>query len=264
MTSGIDLGIAGRRAIVCGSSAGLGYACAAALAGAGAEVVLNGRDAARLDAAADRLAADSGRRPLAVASDVTTAEGRAALVEVAGGGCDILVTNAGGPPPGDFREFDEEAWLAAFNTNAVSAIMLIRSLIDGMIARRWGRIINITSAAVKQPRSALPLSNTARSGLTAFAAGLARQVAEHGVTVNNLLPGSFATHRLRGYAERLARQKGTSLAEEIALMAAESPTGQIGDPADFGAWCAFFASDRAGYVTGQNLLLDGGAYPGML
>lgn len=264
MTAALDLGIAGKRAIVCGSSAGLGHACARALAQAGVEVILNGRDPARLAEAAGRLELAIGRPVLSVACDVTTAEGRSALVAAAGGACDILVTNAGGPPPGDIRDFDEADWLAAFNNNAVSAIMLIRAVLDGMIARRWGRIINITSAAVKQPRVALSLSNTARSGLTAFAAGLARQVAGDGVTVNNLLPGPFATDRLRCYAERLAREKGTSVQAELAGMAAESPSAKVGDPSDFGVWCAFFASQHAGYVTGQNLLLDGGTYPGML
>lgn len=262
----IDLGIAGKRAIVCGSSAGLGFACADALLGAGVHVVLNGRDPDRLSEAARRLAGKHGATaPLAVAAcDVTTSEGRQALVEAAGGSCDILVTNAGGPPPGDVRSFDEADWLSAFNNNAVSAIMLIRLLVDGMMERRWGRIINITSAAVKQPRTQLGLSNTARSGLTAFAAGLARQVAEHGVTVNNLLPGSFATARLRSFAEKVAAQNGTTIEAELATLAADAPSDQIGDPADFGAWCAFFASAQAGYVTGQNLLLDGGAFPGML
>lgn len=262
----MDLGITGRRAIVCGSSAGLGYACADALMGAGVQLVLNGRDSDRLSAATARLVARHGDKPAPVtaACDVTTPQGRAMLVDAAGGACDILVTNAGGPPHGDFRGFAEADWLAAFSSNALSAIMLTRAVVDGMIERRWGRIINITSAAVKQPRTGLPLSNTARSGLTAFAAGLAQQVAQHGVTVNNLLPGPFATDRLRGLAEKMAAQKGTTVQAELALTAAESATGQIGDPADFGAWCAFFASAHAGYVTGQNLLLDGGTYPGML
>lgn len=258
------LGIEGRQAIVCGSSAGLGYACAASLAAAGVRVILNGRDADRLGQAADRLEASAGRRPLAVAGDVTTAEGRAALIDAAEGVCDILVTNAGGPPPGDFRDFGEEAWIDAFRNNAVSAIMLIRGVVDGMIARRWGRIINITSAAVKQPIAALPLSNTARSGLTAFAGGLARDVIRHGVTVNNLLPGAFATDRLRGFAAMQAKANGGTAEDRLSAIAAESPSGRIGDPADFGAWCAFFASEQAGYVTGQNLMLDGGTYPGML
>lgn len=262
--SGIDLGIAGRRAIVCGSSAGLGFACASALAEAGVEVVMNARDADRLNTAADRIAAERGTRPQVVAADVTTPEGRAALVEAAGGVVDILVTNAGGPPPGDFRDFDEQAWLSAYNNNAVSAIMLIRAVVDGMIARQWGRIINITSAAVKQPRVALSLSNTSRSALTAFAAGLAQQVGADGVTVNNLLPGAFATDRLRGYAERVARERGTDVEQELNGFASEAATRKIGIPADFGYWCAFIASEQGRYLTGQNLLLDGGAYPGML
>jgi 3-oxoacyl-[acyl-carrier protein] reductase len=258
--SGIDLGITGRRAIVCGSSAGLGHASAFALAAAGVQVVLNGREQARLDEAAARIAAAYGGNPLAVAADVTTPAGREALLEAAGGSCDILVTNAGGPPPGDFRKFDEQAWLDAYNNNAVSAIMLITAVIDGMIERGWGRIINITSASVKQPRIALPLSSTSRSGLTAFAAGLARQVAEHGVTVNNLLPGSFATGRLREFAVRMAADRNSTVDAELAQMA-DSPGGRIGDPADFGVWCAFFASAQGAYITGQNLMLDGGAYP---
>lgn len=262
----MDLGINGRRAIVCGSSAGLGYACADALLEAGVEVVLNGRDPDRLAAAASRLAAKHDDRlgPVTAACDVTTSEGRTALLATAGGACDILVTNAGGPPPGDMLRLEEAEWLSAFNNNAVSAIMLTQLVVEGMVERGWGRIINITSAAVKQPRTALALSNSARSGLTAFAAGLARHVAASGVTVNNLLPGPFATDRLRSFAEKMASQNGTSLEQELGLMAADSPSGQIGDPADFGACCAFIASAHAGYITGQNLLLDGGAYPGML
>lgn len=262
----MDLGIQGRRAIVCGSSAGLGYACADALLEAGVEVVLNGRDPDRLAAAAARLAAKHDDRlgPVIAACDVTTPKGRTALLAAAGGACDILVTNAGGPPPGDMLRFEEAEWLSAFNNNAVSAITLTQLVVEGMVERGWGRIINITSAAVKQPRTALALSNTARSGLTAFAAGLARHVAASGVTVNNLLPGPFATDRLRSFAEKMAAQNGTSLEQELGLMAADSPSGQIGDPADFGACCAFIASTHAGYITGQNILLDGGAYPGML
>jgi 3-oxoacyl-[acyl-carrier protein] reductase len=261
----IDLGIAGRRAIVCGSSAGLGYACAEALLAAGVQVVLNGRNAERLAAAAAQLEARHAGRELllAVACDVTVPEGRAALLDAAGGSCDILVTNAGGPPPGDMLSFTETEWMTAFNNNALSAIMLTRMVVGGMVDRGWGRIINITSAAVKQPLAALALSNTARSGLTAYAAGLAQKVASRGVTVNNLLPGPFGTDRLRSFAAQRAAENGTSVDAELGAMAANSPAGQIGDPADFGAWCAFFASTQGGYVTGQNLLLDGGAYPGM-
>lgn len=263
MAHGIDLGLAGRRAIVCGSSSGLGLACADALAAAGADVVLNGRDPERLNAAADAVAERSGRRPEVVAADVGTAGGREALL-AACPDVDILVTNSGGPPAGDFRSFGEAEWLAALHNNMLSAVFLIGQVVDGMIARKWGRIINITSAAVKAPIAPLPLSNAARAGLTGFVAGVARQVAPHGVTVNNLLPGPFATGRLRAYAALVADEKGGSADDALAGMAAAIPMGRIGDPEEFGAWCAFLASRQASYMTGQNILLDGGGYPGML
>lgn len=263
MTKGIDLGLTGRRAIVCGSSSGLGFACAMSLAQAGATVTLNGRDADRLTAAAERIAEATGARPAAVAADVATEEGRAQLLGAAGH-VDILVTNAGGPPAGDFRSFTEEQWQAAFRTNTLSAIFLIKGVIDPMIAQRWGRIINITSAAVKAPIAALSLSNAARAGLTGFTAGLARQVAKDGVTVNNLLPGPFATDRLRGFAKASGAAQGKSQEEMLEAMAADVPAGRIGDPAEFGWWCAFFASAQGSFVTGQNLLIDGGSYPGTL
>ncbi len=259
----LDLGIAGRRALVCGSSSGLGYACAVALGQSGVSVVMNGRNADKLAAAAEAFEREVGVRAQTVVADVATEEGRAVLVERAGR-VDILVTNAGGPPPGDFRGFTEAQWQDAFRTNALSAIFLIRALVDPMIERRWGRIINITSAAVKAPIAFLALSNTARAGLTGFAAGLARQVAKEGVTVNNLLPGPFATDRLRGFAKMQGDAKGSSQADMLSNMASDVPAGRIGDPAEFGAWAAFFASEQGGFVTGQNLLLDGGSYPGTL
>lgn len=259
----MDLGIAGRRALICGSSAGLGLACATALAEAGATVTMNGRDAQKLAAAAALVEAAAGRRPHHVAADVTTTEGRERLLAETGE-VDILVTNAGGPPAGDFRSFSEAQWQQAFENNALSAIMLIRGTVDGMIDRKWGRIINITSAAVKAPIAPLALSNTARMALTGFVAGLSRDIAKHGVTVNNLLPGPFATDRLRGFARQTAQAQGREGDAVMAEMAAEVPAGRIGDPQEFGAWCAFLASRHGAYMTGQNLLLDGGSYRGTL
>ena len=263
MTTGLDLGIAGRTALVCGASAGLGRACADALGAAGARLVLNGRDAARLGAAADEIRSTTGRAVTIAPGDVATKEGRAAILAL----CpdpDILVNNAGGPPPGDFREWDEEQWIAALRTNMLAAILMIRGTVDGMIGRRWGRIINITSQTVKMPLPMIGLSNGARAGLTGFIAGLSREVVQHGVTINNLLPGYFETERLRTYAGHVGAARGKNADETIAEMAATNPARRIGQPPEFGAWCAFLASQHAGYVTGQNFVLDGGAYPGTL
>jgi 3-oxoacyl-[acyl-carrier protein] reductase len=261
--TGLDLGIAGRTALVCGSSQGLGRACAMALAAAGAEVVLNGRTADTLAAAAAELEAITGRPARSVAADVTTPDGRAALIAA----CpdpDILVTNAGGPPPGAFEDWDEAVWQNAVGANMIAPILLIRGVIAGMRRRRWGRILNITSAAVKAPLPMLGLSNGARAGLTGFVAGLAREVARDGVTVNNLLPGPFETQRLRGYAEALGRVRGLAAEAVLAEMAEANPSRRVGRPEEFGAACAFLASEHAGFITGQNLVLDGGAYPGTL
>ncbi|MCG2840549.1 SDR family oxidoreductase [Sandaracinobacter sp. RS1-74] len=263
MSSGLDLGLTGRKAIVCGSSSGLGLACARALADCGVELVLNGRHREKLEAAAEAIAARTGNAPAIVAADVATPEGRAQLLSA----CpdpDVLVTNAGGPPAGDFRSFDEATWLAAIQANMLSAIFLINGVVDGMIARGWGRIINITSAAVKAPMAPLALSNGARSGLTGFVAGVSRQVAPHGVTINNLLPGPFATDRLTGFAARMGAERGVGADAVMAEMAGAVPMGRVGDPDEFGAWCAFVASRQASFMTGQNLVLDGGGYPGML
>lgn len=256
----MDLGIDGRVALVCGSSTGLGFACAEALAAAGAEVILNGRSAARLEPAVEAIVRQGGKAR-AVAADVTTAEGRQRLLAA----CpdpDILVNNAGGPPPGSFREFDEDAWLAALRANMIAPIELIRGVIDGMIARRWGRIVNITSTAVKSPLPMLDLSNGARSGLTGFIGGLARDVAPHGITVNNLLPGRFETERLRGYIAAVAQRQQQSVETAREQMLKTNPVGRFGQPPEFGAFCAFVASERAAYLTGQNFVLDGGEYRG--
>ena len=257
----MDLGIAGRSAIVCGSSQGLGHACAVALAEAGVDVVLNGRDAGKLAQAADALAARLGRAVARMAADVTTPAGRAALLEA----CpepDIVITNAAGPPPGNFVDWDEGDWQAALSANMVTPIMLIREVIGPMRRKGWGRIINITSGAVKAPIALLGLSNGARTGLTGFIAGLAREVARDGVTINNLLPGQFETSRLRALAQATAESKGITAEQAWDAMSAANPTGRLGQPEEFGAACAFLASQQAAYINGQNILLDGGAYPG--
>ena len=257
----MDLGIAGRSAIVCGSSQGLGHACAVAQAEAGVDVVLNGRDVGKLAQAADALSARLGRTVARVAADVTTPAGRTALLEA----CpepDIVITNAAGPPPGNFVDWDEGDWQAALSANMVTPIMLIREVIGPMRRKGWGRIINITSGAVKAPIALLGLSNGARTGLTGFIAGLAREVARDGVTINNLLPGQFETSRLRALAQATAESKGITAEQAWGAMSAANPTGRLGQPEEFGAACAFLASQQAAYINGQNILLDGGAYPG--
>ncbi len=259
----MDLHIAGRTAIVCASSRGLGRGCARALAEEGVHVVLNGRHPETLERTAADVAraAAAGTAVKTVAADVTTPEGQAALLEA----CpdpDILVTNAGGPPPGDFREWTRADWTAACTANMFTPIELIKATVDGMIARRFGRIVNITSSAVKAPIDILGLSNGARSGLTGFVAGLARKTVAYNVTINNLLPGPFDTDRLRGTLEFEAKQRKISVDEAAAARAAANPSGRFGMPEEFGAACAFLCSTHAGYLTGQNVLLDGGGYPG--
>ena len=260
--AGLPLGIEGRKAIVCGSSKGLGYACAEALALAGVEVVLNGRTIEPLAQAAERLSRVTGQEVQSVSADVTTSEGRQRLFTA----CpdpDILVTNCAGPPPGSFEDWGETEWHDALQGSMVTPIQLIRSAIGGMRARRWGRIVNITSTSVKAPMPLLGLSNGARAGLTGFIAGLARDVAADGVTINNLLPGYFDTERLDAYIGVLARDRTKTVAAMRREIEAASPMHRVGRPEEFGAACAFLASNLAGYVTGQNWLLDGGAYPGV-
>jgi len=259
----MKLGIEGRTAIVCGASKGLGWGCAAALAAEGVRIILNARDPARLEATAAALRSASGAEVIAVPGDVGTAEGRSALLAA----CpepDILVNNAGGPPPGDFREWDEEHWHRAVQNNMVAPILLIKAVIDPMIARRFGRIVNITSAAVKAPYPSLGLSNGARAGLTGFVAGLARQVVRHGVTVNNLLPGSHDTDRLRSIIARDGAARQVSAEAALEQARAEEVAGRFGTVEEFGAACAFLCSTHAGFITGQNLLIDGGYYHGTL
>jgi len=257
----MDLGIAGLTAIVCASSRGLGKACAAALAREGVRVVINGRDPAHLRTAMAEIRREAAAEVVAVEADVATPAGRSALLAAAGR-TDILVNNAGGPPAGDFRDFSRDDWLAAIDANMLSAVELIKATIDPMIARRFGRIVNITSGAVKAPISYLALSNGARSGLTGFVAGLAREVSRHNVTINNLLPGSFETDRLIDTARTQAGREGLSEDEQLDRWRAGEVSGRFGKPEEFGAVCAFLCSTHAGYITGQNLLMDGGTYPG--
>jgi 3-oxoacyl-[acyl-carrier protein] reductase len=252
----------GRKAIVCASSRGLGKGCAMALAREGVDVVVNGRDKATLEATARAIAA-MGVKVVPVAADIATAEGRAKVLAA----CpdpDILVNNAGGPPSGDFRDWSRADWLKALDANMLAPIEMIKATIDGMMARGFGRVVNITSASVKAPYPTLGLSNGARAGLTGFTAGLARQVAKSGVTINGLLPGSHATDRLRELAAAEAKATGKSIDEVVEAGKALETAGRYGTIEEFGAACAFLCSAHAGFITGQNLVLDGGAYPGTL
>ena len=259
----MDLGIAGRTAIVCGGSAGLGRGAATALARDGVITFIAARDKSRLEKAAVEIAAETGGTVHAVVSDVTTDAGRDALL-LACPKPDILINNAGGPPPGDFRSWSREDWIKALDANMLSAIMLIKATIDGMIERRFGRIVNITSHMVKQPIAILGLSNGARSGLTGFVGGWARDVARHGVTVNNVLPGQFDTDRLRSNHQKFSAARKIDYEQFRNQMREQIPAQRFGEPAEFGAMCAFLCSAQCGYVTGQNILLDGGQYPGLL
>ncbi len=257
----MDLGISGRKAIVCGSSRGLGKACALALAREGVDVVLAARTEAELQRAADEIRAAGNAGVDAVVADVTTDEGRNALL-AACPAPDILVNNAGGPPPGDFRDWRRDDWFDAVNANMYSAIDMIRRCLDGMIERRFGRIVNVTSVAVKLPQGELGLSNGARAGLTGFVAGIAHEPAKHNVTINNLLPGFFATDRLKALFAKRAEDAGEDAEAFFAATFAKTPAGRPGDPDEFGATCAFLCSEPAAYITAQNVLIDGGLYPG--
>ena len=259
----MDLGIAGRRALVCASSKGLGRACALALAAEGVHLTVTARGAQALAETAAHIRGTYGVEVREVVGDITTPQGRQAALAAAGP-IDILVNNAGGPPPGDFRDWSREDWIRALDANMLTPIELIKATVDGMMERGFGRIVNITSAAVKAPIDILGLSNGARSGLTGFVAGLARKTVRRNVTINNLLPGPFSTDRLAATAKGQAAAQGISVDEVLARRAAENPAGRFGDPAEFGAACAFLCGSTAGFVTGQNLLLDGGAFPGTL
>jgi 3-oxoacyl-[acyl-carrier protein] reductase len=255
--------IAGKKAIVCGASRGLGKGCAVALAEEGVEVTINGRNADVLAATADEIRKKTGVRVTTVAADITTAEGRALVLKA----CpqpDILVNNAGGPPPGDFRSWDRDIWINALDANMLTPIELIRATVDGMIGRRFGRIINITSSGVKQPIGILGLSNAARTGLTGFIAGLSRETVRHNVTINNLLPGAFDTDRRNAIIAAGAKASGRTEEQVRHEQADQSPAGRFGTIEEFGAVCAFLCSAQAGFITGQNMLLDGGAFPGTM
>jgi 3-oxoacyl-[acyl-carrier protein] reductase len=255
----MDLGISGRKAIVCGSSRGLGRAIAGSLARAGCVVVMNGIDAARLEAQAEALRRETGAEVVPVAADVTTRAGQDALF-AACPSPDILITNAGGPPFKDFREIDREAMLKGVTSNMITPIELIQRAIDGMVERRFGRVVNITSISVRMPVFGLDLSSGARAGLTAFLAGVARSVAHANVTINNILPGYFDTDRYRAGIDATAKAQGKTPDAMHAERVATVPARRAGDPAEFGDAAAFLCSSQAGYITGQNLLLDGGLF----
>ena len=259
----MDLGLQGKKAIVCAASKGLGKACALALAEEGVDLVITARTKSTLEATAREIAEATGVSVIPVTGDIATEEGRAEAI-AACPAPDILVNNAGGPPPGDFREWGEEEWILAIQTNMLAPIFLIKSVVDGMIDRRFGRIVNITSGSVKAPIPNIGLSNGARTGLTGFVAGLARQVVEYNVTINNLLPGQFETDRLRENMESIAKKQGSTAEEVSEARRKANPALRFGDPEEFGHACAFLCSARSSYISGQNLLLDGGHYPGTL
>jgi len=257
----MDLGIRGKTALVCAASKGLGRGCAFSLAREGVNVVITARGREALERTAQEIRDATGVRVTTVAGDITTDEGRRAAL-AACPAPDILVNNAGGPPTGDFREWDRAAWIKALDANMLTPIELIRATVDGMISRKFGRIVNITSTSVKAPIPALGLSNGARTGLTGFIAGLARQTAKHNVTINNLLPGSFLTDRTRQTIAGFAKAAGLTEEQAAAERLRTIPAGRLGDPAEFGEACAYLCSAQASYITGQNFLIDGGAYPG--
>lgn len=257
----MDLVISGRKAIVCAASKGLGKGCAMALAAEGVEVVINARTQSTLDETAAEIREKTGATVTAVACDITTPEGRAAVLEACPAP-DILVNNAGGPPPGDFRDWGRDEWVKALDANMITPIELIKATVDGMMDRGFGRIINITSSSVKAPIDILGLSNGARSGLTGFVAGIARKTVHKNVTINNLLPGQHDTDRLNSNFHTKAKQTGKSYEEFRNAAMSANPAGRFGTADEFGAACAFLCSVHTGFMTGQNVLLDGGAYPG--
>jgi len=259
----MDLGLEGRKALVCASSQGLGYACAFALSREGAIVTLNGRDAEKLEAARAKLAAATGREVRAVVADINSPEGRAALLAETGD-CDILINNNSGPPPGHFQNWEEADWIGAVNANMVPALMLIRGVLPGMRERKFGRIINITSAMVKTPMGPMGLSTAARAGLTAACKALVPEVAADNVTINNLLPERFDTERQQQMARLMMGMKGITLEEARAEIAQTIAAKRFGRPEEFGDACAYLCSAQAGFISGQNMQLDGGSYRGLI
>ncbi|MGR3462570.1 MAG: SDR family oxidoreductase [Roseovarius sp.] len=254
----MDMGIRGKKALVCAASKGLGLGCARALAEAGVHLVMNARGAEALEASASAIRADFGVEVATVAADITTEEGRAAVLEAAGA-VDILVNNAGGPPPGMWTDWDRDDFIKALDANMLAPIALIKAQVPGMMERGWGRVVNITSQSVKSPIAILGLSNSARAGLTGYVAGTSRQVAGKGVTINNLLPGIHATDRAVALDTGVAEREGITLDAAKAQRCATIPAGRYGTPEEFGAACAFLCSQHAGFIVGQNILLDGGA-----
>jgi 3-oxoacyl-[acyl-carrier protein] reductase len=263
----MDLKIKGKWALVCGASKGLGLGCANSLVKEGVNVVIVARGAEALEAACANLIKHGSAKVLCVAADITTPEGREAVWSLKGGpgkNYDIVITNAGGPPPGDFKDWDRDTWIKAIDANMLTPIELIKATIDGMAERKFGRIINITSGAVKAPIEVLGLSNGARSGLTGFVAGVARapKYVSNNVTINNLLPGAYDTDRLKVTMSGAAKKSGQSVEDIAATRRKTIPAQRFGHPDEFGETCAFLCSEQAGYITGQNILTDGGAYPG--
>jgi len=254
----MDLGIKGKRALVCASSKGLGLGCARALAEAGVDLVMNARGAEALEASAQAIRDDFGVNVTTVACDVTSAQGQDELLKAAGE-VDILVNNAGGPPPGMWTDWEREDFINALAANMLTPIALIKALVPGMMERGWGRVVNITSQSVKAPIAVLGLSNSARAGLTGYVAGTSRQVAGKGVTINNLLPGIHATDRAQALDKGVADKEGLSMDEAKAKRCATIPAGRYGTKEEFGAACAFLCSQHSGFIIGQNILLDGGA-----
>ena len=253
----MDLGIRGKKALVCASSKGLGLGCAEALAEAGVDLIMNARGAEALEAAASRIREEYGVEVTTIAADVATPEGQKAVIQAAGD-VDILVNNAGGPPPGMWHEWDREDFIKALDANMLAPIALIKALVPGMMERGWGRVVNITSQSVRAPIGVLGLSNSARTGLTGYVAGTSRQVAGKGVTINNLLPGIHATDRADSLDGAVVKQQGITLEEARERRYATIPAGRYGTRQEFGAACAFLCSQHAGFIVGQNLLLDGG------
>ncbi len=259
----MDLGLQGKWALVCGASSGLGMACAMSLAREGVNVVMAARTEQTLLESAAQIRAATGGNVLPIVADVAKQEDRLRLVQSAPQ-IDILINNAGGPKPADFRELSRDDWLAAIDMNMLAPIDLIKLTIDQMIARRFGRIVNITSGAVKSPVDMLILSNGPRAGLTGAVSGIARQVAAHNVTINNVMPGKFDTDRLRSNNSRRAAQSGKTLEQEVALQVSSIPARRLGTASEFGEACAFLCGQQAGYITAQSLLIDGGLFPGIL
>ncbi|QIE44559.1 SDR family oxidoreductase [Pseudohalocynthiibacter aestuariivivens] len=253
----MDMGLKGKRALVCASSKGLGLGCARALAAEGVHLVMNARGAEALAASAQAIRDEYGVEVTEVAVDVTTSEGQAAVLKAAGD-ADILVNNAGGPPPGTWQDWNRDDFIKALDSNMLTPIALMKALLPGMMDRGWGRVVNITSMAVKAPNPVLGLSNSARTGLTGYVAGTSRQVAGSGVTINNLLPGMHATDRAVALDKGAAKAKDISEAEAKKQRSATIPVGRYGTIEEFGAACAFLCSEQAGYIVGQNILLDGG------